>query len=269
VHGRIGYSTAAARYTLHSDHGRLTLAGPPAKGPAAGEARARELLAGARNSDYAWSTYELYRSADARRRGEAPDAVLPRSEPRPGTAGWELYRSFNWRGGMTSGAVRPLLRALDDPDKFVVAHRMLRYLRQKSYYEFNVRRSDALVVKTDGLVVELRDAGATESPGSASNALQRDYPYSGSVAIDPSQRDAIRDLWHDRLDVAVGSTPHWRVMAALALPPVIWAGLQIRRARLTRGRRRLGLCLACGYDLRHSPGRCPECGAVSAEGVSR
>ena len=50
--------------------------------------------------------------------------------------------------------------------------------------------------------------------------------------------------------------PHWFVAAAAATAPVLWAG------RLCRNRRRRGptLCQRCGYDLRATPGRCPECG---------
>src|SRR3954451_5018737 len=54
-------------------------------------------------------------------------------------------------------------------------------------------------------------------------------------------------------------TPYWVPACLLVITP---AGLLIRRIRLRR-RSRLGLCVKCGYDLRASPDRCPECGARS------
>ena len=50
--------------------------------------------------------------------------------------------------------------------------------------------------------------------------------------------------------------PHWCLTAVFAIPPVV-VGL---RAFRRWSRRRLGLCLSCGYDIRASPERCPECG---------
>jgi hypothetical protein len=51
------------------------------------------------------------------------------------------------------------------------------------------------------------------------------------------------------------------VIAACLLPALRIAG-PVRRARRARRRRKRGLCPTCGYDLRASPDRCPECGAT-------
>ena len=52
------------------------------------------------------------------------------------------------------------------------------------------------------------------------------------------------------------------VIAATSAPPLLWACFYWRRVREHRRRVRLGLCLACGYNLLHSPDKCPECGSV-------
>jgi hypothetical protein len=51
--------------------------------------------------------------------------------------------------------------------------------------------------------------------------------------------------------------PIWPIAVLIAIPPLMW----LRRLRRLRYRTRRGLCLACGYDLRGSAERCPECGA--------
>jgi hypothetical protein len=53
--------------------------------------------------------------------------------------------------------------------------------------------------------------------------------------------------------------PHWLPMFLAAVAPAL---LWWRRSGRPRARRRAGRCPACGYDLRGTPDRCPECGAV-------
>ena len=51
--------------------------------------------------------------------------------------------------------------------------------------------------------------------------------------------------------------PHWLAAAACAALPLLWVVVRVGGRRS----RRPGVCRGCGYDLRASPERCPECGA--------
>jgi hypothetical protein len=54
------------------------------------------------------------------------------------------------------------------------------------------------------------------------------------------------------------SFPHWALLPWFMLLPAIYLNRNNRR----QSRRRAGLCSNCGYDLRATPQRCPECGEV-------
>lgn len=54
--------------------------------------------------------------------------------------------------------------------------------------------------------------------------------------------------------------PYWLVATLLA----VWPGALLFALSRRRSRSTVGLCANCGYDLRASPDRCPECGTAVA-----
>jgi hypothetical protein len=56
---------------------------------------------------------------------------------------------------------------------------------------------------------------------------------------------------------AVLRIPHWFLLLLSGFLPTIWL------IKFSSHRRKLvGCCVKCGYDLRATPDRCPECGTI-------
>ena len=54
------------------------------------------------------------------------------------------------------------------------------------------------------------------------------------------------------------AVPAWIPVVVLAVMPALWLRSIVRRRRILAA----GRCVRCGYDLRATPERCPECGLV-------
>jgi hypothetical protein len=92
--------------------------------------------------------------------------------------------------------------------------------------------------------------------GQRIESLYRFSPTWSNWLIDLYRRDSGRwywEIWGYYLPI---------VLMAAVLPGV-WCIGWFRRRRLSR-MRLLGRCIQCGYDLRATPNRCPECGTPVA-----
>src|SRR5688572_9411179 len=73
--------------------------------------------------------------------------------------------------------------------------------------------------------------------------------------VDLTASDAVTP-YHDMFSTSDGS-----ITAVSGALPICWIGYAVTVAILRRRRRVDGpRCLHCGYDLRATPHRCPECG---------
>ena len=59
--------------------------------------------------------------------------------------------------------------------------------------------------------------------------------------------------------------PFWAIVPTLAILPAIWLAV----SPPPHLRHKPGLCQKCGYDLRATPERCPECGTLPGENQNK
>ena len=85
--------------------------------------------------------------------------------------------------------------------------------------------------------------------------IPRTFDFAGRVQffLRQSRPPMVADLLH---------IPYWFFWATVTPPVLAWL-LEKKRLRLRALRQLHHLCTACGYDLRASPQRCPECGVAN------
>jgi hypothetical protein len=97
-------------------------------------------------------------------------------------------------------------------------------------------------------------------------------PASPSVLARRRENDARLAAAQRTFEGAAVAKP-WTESFPVAIPTLaglLWLPPLLAASRMFRSRRhaRRGRCRACGYDLRHSPLRCPACGTVATTGTS-
>jgi hypothetical protein len=94
------------------------------------------------------------------------------------------------------------------------------------------------------------------------NYISRNKPYTQTLLVGPFAAGLPLVSWLTAIPFESVGIPFWSLFL-IAFPPTY---LSIRRWRREWRRWRAGKCFRCGYDLRASENRCPECGETILPG---
>jgi len=166
---------------------------------------------------------------------------------------------------MPAGAtIDALLRGRDSPQKFAAANVLLAF-------EAGEHTGEAMKfadTETDGSYIlgayefSLRLHSRDDPPdgfvffGDRSPSAFRSFKSDGEIHVLAAELKRIRRMWHDALDVRVLNFSYFWIIALLWIVPIT----RLARFATVHRRRHRGRCAKCGYDLRATPSRCPECG---------
>ncbi len=147
------------------------------------------------------------------------------------------FASWNWVRAGSNGAWFKAVTASSDRSLLVIT----------SHTEITPPRHGFAAKKLPGWSVD-----AEPLPASANRLAGWQNMIKFRAARNNGNR--LGQQWHG---LAV-SVPHWFVVVLTGIPPALWV------RQFHRRRRRIAehQCVVCGYDLRATRDRCPECGTV-------
>jgi hypothetical protein len=87
------------------------------------------------------------------------------------------------------------------------------------------------------------------APGQSAYPSRHTFEFKFQNTPDARRFSVDRHVWEV-------TCPNWFFILLLSVPPALW----FFQYRQRRARALIGHCVKCGYDLRASPTKCPECG---------